>query len=205
MDELDRLIAKRLGAFLENSGMRRQDLANAMNVMGFRWTANRVTQVVTGRRPLSLLELAGICAHGVPLSELLGEDGEIQLPDGTVRVAELWPALSGEGTWAQRAARERGIAGTSVEGWIPNEAAIKAGKRLGIAPGLVDLWAHSLWGHSLADERDRRVGSTREGETPRALQARRGHVTRALIEELKVARKRELAELMQSDQVEERQ
>src|SRR4051794_17012171 len=60
MDELNDVIARRLRVLLDEAGMRRDDFARVMSDMGFRWTGNRVTQVVAGRRHLSLLELAAI-------------------------------------------------------------------------------------------------------------------------------------------------
>jgi transcriptional regulator with XRE-family HTH domain len=47
----------------------------------------------------------------------------------------------------------------------------------------VQLEAERLWGRRLAEERDRRL-EVDAGTSPRSLQARRGHTTRALLEEL---------------------
>lgn len=185
MDGLDDVIAGRLRNFLEGGKIRREEFAAGMTRLGFRWTANRVTQVVTQRRPMSLLEITAVCSLlGVPLKDLMGQEGEVELPSGSVRIAHLWPSLCGDQRWAMEVAQEAGLRG-GVEGWVHNEAAVKVGRRLGIRPDLVDLFARDLWGLTLAEERDRRVGPPADGESGRALQARRGHVTRQLVEDLR--------------------
>lgn len=66
----------------------------------------------------------------------------------------------------------------------PDEATVKAARRLNADPVEVDATARRLWGRTLTAERDVRVGTAARS---RADQSRRGHVTRALIEELRGA------------------
>jgi transcriptional regulator with XRE-family HTH domain len=66
----------------------------------------------------------------------------------------------------------------------PDEATVKAARRLGADPVEVDAKARQLWGRSLTAERDARVGVASRS---RVDQARRGHVTRQLIDELRSA------------------
>jgi transcriptional regulator with XRE-family HTH domain len=66
----------------------------------------------------------------------------------------------------------------------PDEATVKAARRLDADPVDVDAMAQRLWGRTLTAERDVRVGAATRS---RADQARRGHVTRALIDELRGA------------------
>ena len=80
----------------------------------------------------------------------------------------------------------------------------KAARRLGVSTSVIADTARRLWGRTLTEERDIRVNVERgddiladayqgplpNGETRlerRALQARRGHITRALIAELQAA------------------
>src|SRR5690606_18999895 len=64
-----------------------------------------------------------------------------------------------------------------------SEAATEtAARRLEAAPREVDAAARRLWGRSLVAEREARLG---EGGRSRADQARRGHITRRLISELR--------------------
>ncbi len=60
-----------------------------------------------------------------------------------------------------------------------------AAKRLGVTPDEVLLAADALWGHGLTRERDRRVAALGP-TTARGRQARRGHVTRALLDEIEI-------------------
>jgi hypothetical protein len=50
--------------------------------------------------------------------------------------------------------------------------------------------AMKTWDHSLATERDRRIGPRAETLSPRSLQAVRGRVTRDLVTELKLKPRR---------------
>jgi transcriptional regulator with XRE-family HTH domain len=61
-----------------------------------------------------------------------------------------------------------------------------AARKLRISPLAVSVAAYLLWDRSLSDERDRRVSE--QGEAPpRTLQARRGHITRAMLAEIRRA------------------
>ncbi|WP_435120725.1 helix-turn-helix transcriptional regulator [Micromonospora tulbaghiae] len=67
----------------------------------------------------------------------------------------------------------------------PDEAESKAAARLDTTAQYVAYAARVTWGRGLSEERDRRLGE--RGPVPtdkRALQAARGHVTRALLKEL---------------------
>jgi transcriptional regulator with XRE-family HTH domain len=64
------------------------------------------------------------------------------------------------------------------------EAEQKAARKLGVNPAAVALAAQRRFGRSLTSERDRRVLERPLGESPRRIQAVRGHVTRTLIGEL---------------------
>src|SRR4051812_20282652 len=91
--------------------MRHEDMARAMTNLGFRWTANRVTQVVTARRPMSLLELAGVCAVlRRPIGDLVGDEGEVELPAGWVEVALVQRALTrGAHAWVTKRRMESAL------------------------------------------------------------------------------------------------
>jgi transcriptional regulator with XRE-family HTH domain len=180
MDSLDRIIATRLKDLLEREGLRREDVARRMTALGFKWTGNRVTQVALGNRSMSVLELAGLCAAlRLPVAVLIGDEGEVELRTGgsTVVAEDVWRALMGISAWAVT----EPASGLGVR----DEATVKAAHRLGYTEEEVNAAAQQLWGRRLAEERDRRVGD-RSGESPEAMQARRGHVTRALDSELRV-------------------
>lgn len=160
MDDLDRALAAGLRAHLADRQLSNRTLATAMRGLGFHWTGNTVSQIATGRRSVSVLEAGALCeALQVPLDLLTGD-------------ARIAASMQGHfGHWqVDEAEPER-------------EATCKAARQLGMSPTDVDTAAKRLWGGYLEDERDRRLGS-RDGLSPRSLQARRGHVTRALLGEL---------------------
>lgn len=190
VDELDGVIAQRLRALLDDRGMRQQDLAAGLGALGFNWTPNRVAQVVTGRRPLSLLEAAGICATlGISLADLLGSAGAVKLPNdiSPFPVADIAEAVrSGGGEWQSRGAT-RALFGPIQREF--EEVRNKAARRLGVAGEQVDDASMRLWGRPLGAERDHRFDTSdldfNAPENRRTLQARRGHATRTLIDELR--------------------
>lgn len=170
---------------MEADGLRHKDVAGSMTVLGFRWSANRVAQVVTGRGALSLLEIAGVCATlGLGLSDLIGEAGEVELPAGTTLAVDKVrkTLLTGDpNPWVQTRAGQ--IADALPQSGLHDEATVKAAKRLGVPPDRVEVGAAELWGRGFPQERDHRA-VPRAGETKRQLQARRGHAARTLLAEL---------------------
>jgi transcriptional regulator with XRE-family HTH domain len=71
------------------------------------------------------------------------------------------------------------------------DAESKASAALGVPAFALALAARRQWGRSLTNERDERVGRQTESDDveARSLQARRGHITRALLHELRPALK----------------
>lgn len=186
VDELEEVIARGAREALSADDLRHEDVAGSMTVLGFRWTANRVAQVLTGRGALSLLEIAGLCAAlGRPVSELIGDSGDVRLPAGTaVSVDDVRRALLDGDPNPWHRARSGQIADALPPSQSQHdEATIKAARRLGVPPDRVEVGAAELWGHGFARERDRRT-EPRPDETKRQLQARRGHAARDLLAEL---------------------
>lgn len=77
------------------------------------------------------------------------------------------------------------IAKTRAMQEASGEAEQKAARKLGMLPTAVALAAQRRWSQGLTAERDKRVLERSLGESPRRVQAIRGHVTRALIAELR--------------------
>lgn len=91
------------------------------------------------------------------------------------RYAWAWPDMP-EGTGGMLAAAEAARAG---------EAEHTVAKRFGVAPVGVSMAAFGRWGRGFTAERDRRVADEAAPDaSARSLQALRGHVSRALIDEL---------------------
>lgn len=90
------------------------------------------------------------------------------------RLDRRWPTMSHtpdpEAAWADAA----------------GEAEQKAARKLGLSPVELSLFAHALWGRGLSDERDARASEREPVDLDeRALQIRKGHVTRRLLTELR--------------------
>jgi transcriptional regulator with XRE-family HTH domain len=206
---LDMLLAEQVKELRERHGRRQDDLARGARRCGLRWTRATVAALEAGRRRLSALEtllLPAVLTYGLGINPALDaaaiipERAAVRLPDGTlVEGRTLRGIIRGEVSttpWAvpgtpefrqveavrtRREARTRIFAQREAAG----DAEQKAAAKLGRPPLQIAVAARKLWGRSLTDERDRRVAEQAPGEvSSRALQALRGHITRALLLEL---------------------
>src|SRR4051812_19842332 len=142
MDELDAAMGPLLRAALDDAGVRREDFAQQMTGLGFRWSGNTVTQIVTGRRTLSLLELAGVCdVFGKPLADLLPRR-EFGLHSGSVSTDDVVAALlNGRSDW--RAHRQGELTPDEqalYDRYFPaehSEVTLKVARRLNVQPSKV--------------------------------------------------------------------
>jgi hypothetical protein len=93
----------------------------------------------------------------------------------------------------------------SFADWAAGDAETRAARRLGREPVEVARAARLLWGRSLADERERRLAEQLGGERvpARSMTARRGHITRELIEELRDYLSDDLADALTTEIVNE--
>lgn len=178
-------MASNLRRFRTEAGWRQADLAGHMAATGLGWTPNRVAQVETLRRPLTLLELATLCAlFRRPLTELLAGEEEVDLPaldtmgESTTSLAWIRGAL------AQGASGQIRPPGAAAVAHVATDETRKAAAKLGISTDRVEATAERLWGRSLRAERDYRAGDL-SGMPSRSAQAKRGHVMRELLEELR--------------------
>jgi transcriptional regulator with XRE-family HTH domain len=191
-------------ALRESAGLRQEDVAAEARGLALAWTFATVAALETGRRQLRPEELvllprvlrrAGI---QVTLPQLLG-DSAIRLSPTVVDDADaIRHEFEGDPDDAGHKWTAT-VAGDSLAGSGPSQygtdlrminearddAVLKAARLLDVDPVHLARTAHSLWGRSLVSERDHRIG----GFTGRALQAKRGHITRALVAELRSALK----------------
>ncbi len=181
------------------TGVTQVELASRARQLGFDWVPDTVVAVETGRRRLTggeqlvipqlleatLLDLAATTAELVDVDGALMKVAEWHtlIAGGRLKTLNKRWFESGAGLLRQGLiARNRAVAAEAS-----NEAEKKAARRLGMpGPELVEL-AHERWGRGLTAERDRRVRSdSGDRELSRAArQALRGHVTRALLAELR--------------------
>lgn len=189
----------------EKHGQTAADVAGSSSYLGLRWDRSTVAKIELGRRQVSGAELLLLpVLYDEPLSELLPaepcllaegvradpsalraafeERPHYEIPrlrDAVMAVAPR--VVESLGRFAAYPVRGRVVRDAVMAGSVHEEATRKAAKNLAADPWDVTIAAHHLWDRGLAAERDRRVGET---QTARERQARRGHVTRRLLEEL---------------------
>jgi transcriptional regulator with XRE-family HTH domain len=198
MATLEQVIGGHLRQVREAQGIRQEDVALAARAYGLDWTRGTITALELGRRHLSLGELALL---PLVLSQANLTGGRVlalhELIPDTEELVEVGPMLhlplravrgllSGESGTVQQPVTVTGRAAQLAQ-WAAGAAEIKAGAVLGVSPAAIAEAARRTWGQSLSEERDQRVLERTQGTAvePRRLQALRGHVTRALLAEIR--------------------
>lgn len=179
--KLDHLIARNMAELRNDRGWTQPDLAWRMKTMGMPWTPNRITQIETLRRSVSLLEVSALAwVFEVPVTRLLAGDDDIEMPDEktVVPLAQIRAALSGDASVQGRVRAALYVDRSNVE------ELRKIAKSLDIEPQVLDWLAREMFGRPFTDERDLRLGDV--SDLPqRSAQTKRGHVSRALGSEIR--------------------
>jgi len=204
-------LGHRLRQVREANGKTAAQVAARSKYLGLSWDRSTVAKIELGQRQVTAAELLLMThLYGVPASDLLPTE-DVRFNEAvTASPAGLTGALTtkpGRGTWhfdglaeAVQQALERlrpGMEATQkrlpgadfftiaeAAGHVKDEVTAKAARRLGATAEEVATAAQQLWGRGVAEERDARVEAMGPVETARARQARRGHTTRALLDEL---------------------
>jgi transcriptional regulator with XRE-family HTH domain len=206
-------LGHRIHELAVDRGWSLEDVARTAQTFGLDWTRGTIAALKTGRRSLSVEELHIILViFQVALPDLESELGDrVALsPGATVSAEDLPRIVRGEPPHSLQASmfdeairrflrrsvpqlerlnrlwdapsEEQARAASDARG----EAEQKAARRLGSEPLIVSVAAYRTWGHSLTEERERRLASSAPKDaTPESLQRRRGHVTRRLVDELR--------------------
>ena len=118
---------------------------------------------------------------GVTVSMLLAGDDEIDLPSGiTMPLADVRGALLTDHE-AELVSAVREMAGRHA---TARDELRKVAKGLDLDVNDLEALAYRLWGRSFLYERERRLGGI-SGLSKRSAQTKRGHVTRALLADVK--------------------
>lgn len=179
---LEHVIARNVSELRADRGATQPDLAARMHASGFAWSTNRVTQIETLRRPVSLLEVVGL-AHVffVPVSRLLAGDDEITLPSGdTMPLAVVRDALAG----VDRGEIRELTAEESAQWQASGDDLRKMAAKLGVSPSDFETLAYRVFKQSFRAEREARLGDV-SGLSKRSAQTKRGHVSRNLLAEIR--------------------
>ncbi|WP_432571178.1 hypothetical protein [Kineococcus sp. SYSU DK005] len=201
------LLSERVRTRRTRRGWRQVDVAQRMAEQGFDWTQPVVAAVEAGKRDCNLLELAGLTSVFVHHHDKGGVAGLLDLDDDEegyafegcdppaatrevtvemspgvrVELAVLLSAIRGgdQLAWGLRGGAPR-LDWTATE----DPMVIKLARALGISTGQVLKTSRRLWGREPQQERDRRLGDVSDVPA-RTVQARRGHITRAMTVELR--------------------
>lgn len=197
-------LGQEIKALRERAGLRQEDVARAASAMGLDWSRSSIAALETGRRDLSagellLLPLVLRLALGLDrleVSDLLpGDRAMIEVAEGAhLSAGQLRRLLAGHASdvdpglvvTADAAETAAAMVAVSLEHPLgAGEAERKAAARLNRPMIMILLASYRRWGRSLTDERDRRLAeAVSERAKPRTVQAIRGHITRALLDEL---------------------
>lgn len=203
------VIGEQVRRLREEAGLRQDDLSRAARLYGLTWDRARIGDLERGEKALDAEELALIpvflgVALGrlVTLKDLVPVDELLQLSPtitGTGEaLLEVYAAkpvggfVTAEGGWLEPGSAATVVAGTvngrAVVGLAPDDAEVKAARKLGVPPIEVAEAALRLWSCSLSERRDRMVAERADaGSDPDRLRAIRGRVTRVLVDELEQA------------------
>jgi transcriptional regulator with XRE-family HTH domain len=182
---IEQAIGRALRQYREAARASQADVAAVARSLSLRWNQSTVTQLELGRRQVSLGEfllLPLVLAHlGDPETGGQVVDLTALLPEGST-LLKLAPGLNLPSRIVRLLLSDNP---DRIQAHLPNPAQVgageaerKAARTLRCSPDAVLAAAESLWGHSLAAERDRRLSD------PSATPQKRGRVTRRLIQEL---------------------
>lgn len=183
---LEHVIARTVAEMRTDRGWTQAQLAFEMRARGFMWATNRVAQLETLRRPVSLLEVIALAmVFNVPVKRLLDGDDWIALPDGgQVSLFVLREALTGDVPPLTRSVMSDASARDQEDHLVDFEDLRKMAAKLGLdVPSDLEAFAYRIFGLGFQNERARRLGDV-SGLSKRSAQTKRGHVSRALLAEI---------------------
>lgn len=178
--KLEAIIARAMAELRLERGWTQADLAWRMSGMGVKWAPNRVSQLESLRRPISLFEVAALSwVFEVPVTRLLPGEQAVEAPDSQtiVPLAHIRAALTGDVT-VQLSAREAGERQKSYD-----EEIRRIAKGLDVEPRILEWLSHELYGKAFIDERETRLGDVSD-LSKHSARTKRGHVTRTLTAEI---------------------
>jgi len=181
---LEHVIARNVAELRSEREWTQADLAREMRACGFTWATNRVTQLETLRRPVSLLEVIGLAmVFDRTVKDLLAGDDKIALPDGREFHLPWLLEIALEGESKTR------FPIFSAQNYLAGQADYqelrKMAAKLGLsAPEDLDALSRTLFGQPFHNEREARLGDI-TGLSKRSAQTKRGHVSRELLAAVK--------------------
>jgi transcriptional regulator with XRE-family HTH domain len=208
---LSAIIGAELRIWRETLQLRQDQVAGAARARGVAWSRSTVAAIEAGRRQISLEEFVALLFIAGSFPDPEGATGgRFRRLSGFVLARSRVVAV-GHAGWLRDDYVHLLLRGSAVGGGgqVPLDALsypekrrelrerveaefdaeMKASDRLGVDELEITAMARRLWGRTLTEERDKRVKEQTTSDVPRTLQALRGHVTRALVQELRGALK----------------
>jgi transcriptional regulator with XRE-family HTH domain len=197
---IGQVVGAELRALRRGLGITQEEALQRVRAEGLDWTLDTLSRLEVGKREeLSLGEVVLLAeAFGMVPTDWFSEDGEIRV--GSARIQSRWLRTKLGASPGRRHGLPAGPVLDGPERGMTTEAEAHAAKVLGVSTLTVTLAAVHLWEHRLDEERERRLDRDANA-TPRQRQARRGHVSRQLLLELR----EEIARLQQKTAEDEEQ
>jgi transcriptional regulator with XRE-family HTH domain len=202
---LSKVLARRLVALRTEHGLTQDDVARFARRDGLDWSRATVASIENGRRPISLGEMLVLSlGFDIDLADWFDDlpaDRPVRLTENPKKpgmYADIAPGAlhaafvaTDEGQWRAAACWDspRTRPGTSDMDVLraeiaAGEAEENLARAIGIEPMELVNRSFALWGRTLTEQRDRLVDEQGGNRPPTSIQARRGHVTRQLLQEL---------------------
>jgi transcriptional regulator with XRE-family HTH domain len=187
---IEHVLALNVIRLREEHGWTQVEMARQMRLGGMNWSPNRVTQVETLRRSLTLLEVVVLAwVFGVAAGDLLAGDDDVALElDGrTAPLAEIRAAIEGKSDDYRDVEYRKALDAQDpdFEAYaVRGEELRRLGRRVGLDGQELGWVAVQLFGRDLFEERDSRVGSV-AGLPPESVRSKRGHATRGVLTDVR--------------------
>lgn len=182
---IEHVIARNVLELIVERGWRQSDVAVRMQRIGFDWTPNRVAQTVTLRRPVTLLEVTGLCSlFGVDLERLLSgpSSDPLQLPADNAAGVDTVTLGTVRGQLMRGGEQlDADLPASPLADLLLPEVAHKLDAPVDIVREAA-MW---LWQTDrLTEVRDAMAGDT-AGRSARSVQTSRGHAMRSMLAALR--------------------
>jgi len=176
------VVGENLARIRAERGQTQREASAFLRERGLAWPPGNIGQLESGKRHSVRIEelLMLSAAYEVKLWEWFKGESSVYLTDD-LRIPREHLRLA---LRAKPFGLLYGINQVSTR-YVTDEPERAAGLQLMMSLEEIQAAAERLWGHSMGEERDRRLGDTSAIQSPRSLQAKRGHATRTLIAELK--------------------
>lgn len=175
------MVGENLARIRAGRGQTQREASAFLRERGLAWPPGNIGQLESGKRHSVRVEelLMLSAAYEVRLWEWFEGESSVYLTDDL----RIWREEIRHALEAKPFGLMLGTGQFSTR-YVTDEPERAAALQLMMPLEEIQAAAERLWGHSMGEERNNRLGDT-SSQSPRSLQAKRGHATRTLIAELK--------------------